>query len=230
MKTLICTDVETTGLDPATCQTIEVAIVVWDIATASVRESYSSLIHAMSNDAEAINGIRVAALKTSHAPSKVWGRVEAIVSCADEPAAFVAHRAEFDRSFYPAKLAARLPWICSKTDIAWPLCPLGSSCVDMALRHGVPVVSAHRAMTDAMLIVRTLERVAQLGHDVPAVIAHAMRPKALYVVADKSFDEARNALARAAGFAFDKSSKEWRGRVAPDDVPSLGFDVRQVSS
>jgi DNA polymerase-3 subunit epsilon len=228
--TLVITDCETQGLTPsATCQAIEVAVVVWDVATASVRESYASLIRSESNAAETINGIAVASLAKAPHASTVWRRVNAILSDLDGPAAFVAHRAEFDRSFYPTELAAKFPWLCSKTDFAWPKCPLGSSCVDMALRHGVPVVSAHRAMTDAMLIVRTLERVAELGHDVPVMIAHAMRPKASYVVADKSFDEARNKLAAAAGFMFDRPTKEWRGRVAREDVPKLGFDVREVS-
>lgn len=230
MRTLIITDTETQGLAPSpTCQAIEVAVVVWDVKTASIRESYSSLIHATSNAAESINKIRVDTLKTSLAPSKVWGRVGAIVSCADEPVAFVAHRAEFDRGFYPPDLAAKAPWICSKTDIAWPCSALGVSCVQMALDHGVPVVSAHRAMTDAMLIVRTLERVVELGHDLPAILAKAMRPKVHCVVADKSFDEARNKLAVAAGFLFDRPTKEWRGRVAREDLSSLGFEVREVS-
>jgi DNA polymerase-3 subunit epsilon len=204
IASLVVTDVETSGLSHTTDHVIEVAIVVWDVATASVRESYASLLHADTNDAESINGISVAALAKAPPSSTVWRRVYAILSSIDGPAAFVAHR-------------------------AWPRCPLGSSCVDMALRHGVPVVSAHRAMTDAMLIVRTLERVAELGHDLTAMIAHAMRPKASYIVADKGFDEGRNKLAAAAGFMFDRPTKEWRGRLAREDVAKLGFEVREVS-
>jgi DNA polymerase-3 subunit epsilon len=229
IASLVVTDVETSGLSHTTDHVIEVAIVVWDVATASVRESYASLLHADTNDAESINGISVAALAKAPPSSTVWRRVYAILSSIDGPAAFVAHRAEFDRGFYPPELAGKFPWLCSKTDFAWPRCPLGSSCVDMALRHGVPVVSAHRAMTDAMLIVRTLERVAELGHDLTAMIAHAMRPKASYIVADKGFDEGRNKLAAAAGFMFDRPTKEWRGRLAREDVAKLGFEVREVS-
>jgi DNA polymerase-3 subunit epsilon len=151
IASLVVTDVETSGLSHTTDHVIEVAIVVWDVATASVRESYASLLHADTNDAESINGISVAALAKAPPSSTVWRRVYAILSSIDGPAAFVAHRAEFDRGFYPPELAGKFPWLCSKTDFAWPRCPLGSSCVDMALRHGVPVVSAHRAMTDAML-------------------------------------------------------------------------------
>jgi DNA polymerase III epsilon subunit-like protein len=110
IDTLIITDTETQGLMPsATCQAIEVAVVVWDVATASVRESYASLIRSESNAAETINGIAVASLAKAPHASTVWRRVNAILSDLDGPAAFVAHRAEFDRSFYPTELAAKFP-------------------------------------------------------------------------------------------------------------------------
>jgi DNA polymerase III subunit epsilon len=229
--TLIVTDTETQGLTPSvTCQAIEVACVLFDVASASVIESFSSLIRADANPCYDINRISVDSLAKAPHPDYVWQRVTDMVTSAGPLCAYVAHRAEFDRGFYPALLAGRLPWICSKQDVSWPLSKPGESCVGMALAHGVPVVSAHRAMTDAMLIVRTLERVVELGHDLPAILARAMRPRALFMVADTSFDAARNELAKQAGFAWDNATRRWTKRIALDDVGSLPFAVKEVAA
>lgn len=133
-------------------------------------------------------------------------------------------------------LAARLPWVCSKFDIAWPRSRAGASCVEMALAHGVPVVSAHRALTDCMLIAKTCEAVQNEGHDLGAMIAKALRPK-VTVIAEtpKPWDmpeaEWTNLKGRllASGFQFVNERKAWVGRVAKDDIAALGFRVREVS-
>lgn len=230
VDTIIITDTETQGLVPSeTCQAIEVAIIVFDVETASERASFSSLIHATENPAESINRISVAALLKAPPAEKVWGRVHAFVKEAGASAVFMAHRAEFDRGFYPSALAALLPWVCSKFDVEWPASKLGASCVEMALAHGVPVWDPHRAMTDAGLIASTLTRAVELGADLPAMLARAMRPKALYEVADRGFSAERNALAKAAGFAWIEKARAWQRKMCPEDVGALGFEVRAVS-
>jgi DNA polymerase III epsilon subunit-like protein len=229
IDTILITDTETQGLVPsATCQAIEVAIIVWDVATASERASFSSLIHATENPCESINRIGVAMLAKAPPAEKVWARVGAFVREAGEGAVFMAHRAEFDRGFYPPTLAAELRWVCSKFDVEWPRSALGASCVQMALDHDVPVTSAHRAMTDARLIAGTLRRAHELGSDVPTMLARAMRPKVLFEVADKSFSEERNALAKAAGFAWNAGARSWQRKMCPADVSALGFPVREL--
>jgi DNA polymerase-3 subunit epsilon len=143
----------------------------------------------------------------------------------------MAHRADFDRGFIAAdapKLAARLPWVCSKYDVEWPSCKVGASCVEMALSHGVPVVSAHRALTDCMLIASTLAEVSK-AHDVEAMIRLAMRPRALFAVADRSFDETRNTQARELGFKFNRPEKRWEKRMSVDATEGLPFAVEEVS-
>lgn len=237
IDTIIITDTETTGLDPATSHVIEVAIVVWDIESGSVRESYSSLIASPTNDAEAINRISVRALANAPHASTVWRRVNAILSDAGDGAVFMAHRAEFDRGFYPAELAAKLSWVCSKNDMEWPSSKLGASCVEMALAHGVPVVSAHRALTDCMLIARTLEVVHAQSYDVRAMLARAMRPKVLVAAnTPKPWEmpagewDALKSKLLASGFRFvEVPEKRWQRSIARDDVAALPFETREVS-
>ena len=65
---IVITDTETTGLDPATSQVIEVACVVYSVKHYAVVESYSSLIYAESNEAERINRISPSLLRV--APEK----------------------------------------------------------------------------------------------------------------------------------------------------------------
>ncbi len=235
IENVIIVDTETTGLDPATCATIELAGVYYSVRHRCVISSFATLIESASNEAEAINRIPAAALVSESAPcaQSAWNRLGELVdwATASGESIFMAHRAEFDRGFIAAKahrLADRLPWVCSKFDCEWPSSKVGASCVEMALAHGVPVVSAHRALTDCMLIARTLENVQAAGHDLPAILAKAMRPKATFVIADTTFDAARNELAKAANFRWVKP--HWKRTMAVEDASSLPFEVRQVES
>lgn len=231
IESLVIVDTETTGLDPTTASTIEVAGVIYSVAHRTVIESFATLACNPTNEAEAINRIPAAALGVARSARHAWNRLNDLIDAACGPAAFMAHRAEFDRGFIAAgspELAARLPWVCSKFDVEWPRSKVGSSCVEMALAHGVPVASAHRALTDCMLIAGTLASVQAEGHDLAAMIAKAMRPKAKFVVAETGFSEARNALAKAAHFRWEKPY--WIRTMAIEDAASLPFKVRQLQS
>ncbi len=230
IESVVIVDTETTGLDPATATTIELAGVVYSVRFRAVVESFATLICNASNEAEAVNRIPVDALSVARQAGHAWKRLWDLVDMATGPAVFMAHRAEFDRGFINVQapaLVKRLPWVCSKFDVEWPRSKVGASCVEMALAHGVPVVSAHRALTDCMLIAKTLENVQADGHDLAALLARAMRPKAKFVVADTGFDEGRNALAKAAGFRWEKP--HWWRSMAVEDTAALPFAVRQVS-
>lgn len=230
MKTLIITDTETTGLDPKVDRCIEVAYAVYDVDLATMLECFSSLLPGVHNDAEAVNRIPSAALRRVTGNLDPWTCVRDVVDeYGGHDAAFIAHRASFDRSFYNTGIADSLPWICSKFDIEWPLSKPGASLVEVALAHGVPVHDNHRALTDVMLLVRTFQRVAETGHDVQAMLARAMRPKATYAVADTAFDPERNKLAKANAFSWEPNSRLWIRTMAKDDVGALPFAVREVS-
>lgn len=232
MRTIIITDCETTGLDPATCKTIEVAACLYDVEHATPIEWCSWLMYAESNEAEAINKIPAALLATLPDGTRAWNRVAEMVELAEQrgPACYVAHRAEFDRSFYPRALASRLPWACSKFGIEWPRAGLGESCVGLALAHDVPVTGAHRALTDVSLLVRVFQRAAELGADVPTMLRRALRPRVRFAVAERSFDAARNALVKRHGFAWDAARREWMREMPREDASALPFAVIEVGA
>ena len=221
MKTLAILDTETTGLDPAKDTCIEVACVLYSVEHAAPIASFASLMATTSNDAEAVNRIPVPLLVGAPANDKVWKYVAALIARAD---AVVAHRAEFDRSFVPPELRDLKPWICSKFDIPWPLSKPGDGLVHVALAHGVGVMQAHRALTDCDTLARIFQRVAEMGADVPGILARAMRPKSRYV-ALVSFEDREKA--KAAGFQWDGARKQWHRTMARDDVDALGFETRE---
>jgi DNA polymerase-3 subunit epsilon len=231
LTTLLIVDTETTGLSHETDRVIEVAAALYDLEHATPIEVFSSLCRADANPAVDVNRIPVGALGRAPALEYAWSRVSDVARRASlrDPGSvvFVAHRAEFDRGFFPADLAARMPWVCSKYDIEWPRSNHGDGLVHVALAHEVPVVSAHRALTDVMTLVRLFQRVAEMGHDVQAMLARAMRPKARFVVADRSFDAARNAIVRAHRFAWDPDRREWWRQMAIDDAAALPFETRR---
>lgn len=222
---LLLLDTETTGTDEsATC--IEVACALYSVEHSAVVRSFASLIRAESNPARLVNGIADALLLVAPDPAPVWHRVREMVSKAG---AIVTHNAAFDRRFVPADIGAMVPWICSMDDITWPRASRpGEGLVSLALAHGLGIVSAHRADADVDTLARLLIRVAEMGADVPALLARALRPKALFV-ALVPFE--RNHEAKGAGFRWnDPIPRAWSRTMAKDDAAALPFAVREVAA
>lgn len=239
MKPVLILDCETTGLDPAKDFVIEVGAILWSVEHRTSIAMYSSLLDSThANAAEAVNGIPAAILPSAPRPDDVWAEVRALASEAD---AFLAHNADFDRSFclphMPNQRAK--PWICTCTDIEWPGARRaastdphrerpGQSLAALALAHGLGLSHAHRALTDCMTIARLLERCAELGHDIEAMLARGMRPKASFAVADTTYDPKRNELAKQNGFRWDPDRKLWWRRMPIEDAGALPFKVRRL--
>ncbi len=220
---ILITDVETGGLDPAKHPVIEVAVVLYDVQTASVIEAFSSLIRGDTNEAEAVNRIPVAALWQAPPASEIWARVESLACKGD---AFAAHNAPFDASFYPSGLASLKPWIDTKQDLQWPRGAPGDKLVVLALAHDLGVSHAHRAMVDCDLIARLLTRARELGTDLAPFLQRGLRPKATFL-SMAPFE--RKDEVKAAGFAWLPDVKQWRRTMAIEDAKSLPFATRVVS-
>ncbi len=227
MRNILILDVETTGLDPLVDVCIEVAVILYSVEHATTLRAYSSLMRATSNAALPINGIPVDALRTAPTPSVVWSAVEVIALEAD---AICAHRSQFDRAFVSRELREMRPWFCTKFDLSWPKATrIGESLVPLALAHGLGVSHAHRAMADCDLLSRLFSRVAEMGIDMDAFMSYGLRPKAKCVVRDRSFSAERNALAKAAGFAWDNTTKSWHREMAVADMAALQFAVDVIT-
>lgn len=217
-------DSETTGTEPGKDRAIEVAVCVFDVQLATPRAWFSSLIRAEANPAEAVNRIPACALETAPEPEAVWRRLRAVI---DDASCIVAHNAEFDRQFVPI---TDRPWVCTMEDFVWPdATRTVSSLAYLALEHGVPLISAHRALADVDIMARLLMRLHERGTSLPQLVGQALEraqePKATFVSNAPYEDRER---VKAAGFRWHPEVKEWRRRMRLSEVDALSFRVSIV--
>jgi DNA polymerase-3 subunit epsilon len=224
MKRVLIVDTETTGLDPARDRCIEYACILYDLEHAAPVASFSTLLPATENAAEEVNRIPVALLREGTESPASWTMMHKFAARAW---AFVAHRAEFDRSFIPTDVATTLPWVCSKFHIDWPRGKPGDSLVPLALAHGLGVASAHRAMTDCDTLARLLTRVHEMGVPLVPLLERAMRPRRK-VIALTSYDERE--MTKAAGFAWDGDKRVWWREMPIDEIDKLPFATKPMES
>lgn len=220
MKRILIIDVETSDLDPEKDHVVEVGCVLWDIAHATGVASLALVVPNVTNECAAINGIPESLLGSL--PScQWWSWYDAVTDLAQHADAYLAHNAAFDKSFCAERIPTR-PWICSMDDVTWPVASHSKSLTAIALAHGVPVISAHRALTDCDTLERLLENCAMRGHDVGAMLAEGLRrallPKFRYV-ADEPY--ARNPDLKEAGFRWDADAREWYRNMAEEDAENI---------
>jgi len=221
MKIVTIIDTETSGLDPKSSYLLEVAAVRFSVEHAAVVDVCSWLVHAEDNEAFSVNGIPPGLVRDAKlGPLNVAEQVRIVASSTD---AIVAHNAAFDSQWLPSLEDAR--WICSANDIEWPRASDSRSLVAVCLAHGVPVTSAHRALTDCLLLARLFERVAELGHDVNRMLEDALLPR---ITLQSLQPFADNDKARAAGFRFDAPTKRWLKRVRKDRPGEYSFKTREI--
>ena len=227
-------DVETTGLSPETDHVVEVGLALYSVSRGLIR-SRSWLCSAPAEAVEKtqhIHGISPLVVEAYGVPfADVAKMVGAIVT--KETQAFCAYNADFDRAWFPLFVQNAAPWICAMADCAWPRPSASRSLTSVALAHGIGVVRAHRALEDVLTLAALFDRAVELGADLPAMLARAMRPKARYEVADRSYSPERNAQAKAVGFRFDDKdpgNKRWIRSMATADVDALPFRVVAVSA
>lgn len=214
-------DTETTGLNPATDRTIEVAVALFDLKHAQVVASFASLIRGdAKNESEEANGIPAAMLPEARDPDLVW---RAVRWTAEPAQIIIAHNSDFDRQFVPE---LGKPWVCSENDIKWPGRARGGSLAHLALSLGLGVASAHRAMSDVDTLARILTRLAERGHELEPIIVHAMRPK---VMCHSLAPFEQKDVVKAHGFRWDGDTKTWWRKMPLEDTKELPFKVRVVS-
>lgn len=233
IRRITIVDLETTGLDPQKDRVIEVAAAVLDLEHLEVCDSFSFLCQADANAAESANGIPVPLLLDAKPLSRAWKALGALLAIGEVATSF---NTPFDRSWLPPEIDGARPWLDSQRDVEWP-CGTSGKLVEVAARHAVPVVKAHRAGADVDILVRLLMRCDELHrlgrapHGARALIERAMAPK-VTVVTDYGYDPEKNKLAAAAGFFFDgnRYPKAWVRRVLAEEVDrvveGLAFRVR----
>ena len=231
MRRVIILDTETTGVTENDW-TVEIAVILYDLVAATPIVTYSTLIRRETNAAAHINGISNTLLQSA----PIIGSIETSIlrHFVREADAVIAHQAEFDKGFVFRDFCGlgfdELPWICSMRHIDWPKHSKSKSLVNMALAHGVPIISAHRALTDCDILSRMLTRAHELGCSLPDLMKAALEPRIL-VQALVSYDNRQ--LAKDADFEWDhnpKLPKKWLKEIRESEISSFSFSVARMDN
>ncbi|MBF0393465.1 MAG: 3'-5' exonuclease, partial [Alphaproteobacteria bacterium] len=186
----VVVDVETTGLDAASCGLLEVAIVPFTFCRETGRifrvlPAYSALHDPGMPIPEAVT------LLTGITDDMVKGQgadPEAVQAIVKDAAIVIAHHAAFDRPvlerYFP--IFATKAWACSCTQIDWRAEGYGTEKLELlAYKHRLWYV-AHRADDDCRLVIellsRTLPRSSKLA--LLALLQAARRPTWRIVAVD----------------------------------------------
>lgn len=209
-------DLETTSLSPADGEVIEVGAILYSVEHRAILQQVSTLLPVASNGAEDVNGIGVelVGLVPSRARKMAFELVGELMA---ESTYLVAFNSDFDRQWFPG-------WDkwSDAAAIRYPRPSNSRSLVNLCLAHGIPVVSAHRALDDCRLLAELLGKVP----DLEAELARAARPKVL-VRALVGY-EGKDA-AKAAGFYWDREvPRAWAKRMPWEDAEELQFEVMEV--
>ncbi len=223
---LLILDTETTGLEPAQADCVELGAVLFRVPERVVLSQVSFLLPVRHNPAEAINGIPAAVSRLPQPWQAGLSCFEAMLAAAD---AVLAHHAAFDRQWFGLGPLPPIdkPWICSMEDIRWPperQLRANPSVRDLALAYGVPVWAAHRALTDCIYLAQVLERC----DDLEILLEAALEPRQLFR-AQLSYAERHRA--KEAGFRWnDPVPGAWTRRLSQREAGELSFPVHPVQA
>ena len=222
--TVLILDTETTGLDPQRDRCLEVGAILFSVSARSVLAQQSFLLPVESNPAEPINRIPAAVTRLPQPWTGALRWFDDLLAAAD---VLVAHNAAFDRQWFGRDPlpAVSHPWLCSMEDLHWPAerqLRCRPSLRDLALAYGVPVWSAHRALTDCIYLAEVFARC----DDLETMLLHGLEPRQL-VRAKVSYNDRH--LAREAGFRWNDPVKgAWTRRLSQREIKSLNFPIEDV--
>ena len=226
----IC-DTETTGVRNND-DVVELAAILYSLKQAAPVATYSEIIPSTKVSTEKIKGLTAADVhgitpalmalvpEGFSSVKRVLGR---FLSASD---VILAYNASFDQRFIGDHPTFQgMKWVCAMNHVKWPRPSSGKSLSAVALAHGVPIVQAHRALTDCDILARLLTKVSELGTDISLLIDKACRP---HVLVRALVDKANKDLAANAGFYFDGDNKRWLKEVAEEEVDNLDLPFNVV--
>jgi DNA polymerase-3 subunit epsilon len=210
-------DLETTGLDPGTDEVIEVGAVLYCTKHRAIVQQVSTLFAVQENQAQDVNGISV---ELSKQVVRADLSVDVIDCMITESAYIVAFNSDFDESFASCLELTDRPW-SDAAAIRYPKPSNSRSLIALCVAHGIPVVSAHRALDDCRLLAALLGTVPDLDTE----IVRAARPR---VLVQALVDYGDRQLAKDHGFRWDGAQKMWLKKMAPEDISELPFRAVEV--
>lgn len=214
-------DTETTGLDAAKDQIIELALLAVDIDNVTGLPSGELRVYdgledpgrPIPKEVVAITGITDADVQGHRLDD---ARIAEMLANAD---LVIAHNAGFDRPFVERRVPqfSALPWACSFADMDWRAQGRSSSKLEsLALALGL-FYDAHRAEMDchALLAVLSAPLTQGPGTAMGKMLQAAAVPSFLLQATNASF-EAKDKL-KARGYRWNADQRVWQ-RLLPDDA------------
>lgn len=225
MNKVLIIDTETTGLHPEEgAHVIEIGAILFDVNLREVVAQISFLLPTLSNEAEHVNRISPElTMSASGISSELAKAFWVLVEQADYA---VAHNAAFDSKWFGeggCLPEMPLPWICTMEDVKWPQNSKRGrpSVVSLAVDYGVPVWSAHRALTDCTYLAEVMKREPGLK----AILLESLEPKKVYV---SCLPYEQRQQCKDAGFSWDSIvPRKWAKRMTVSEAKEIPFQIRE---
>lgn len=206
-------DTETTGLNPAKDEIIELGLVVVLVGATTGRafevlDSYGALeeprgpIPPETTKVHGITDEMVAGQRIDDSRALTMLKDVGLV---------VAHNADFDRRFLEKRLPvfADLPWACSVKEVAWREEGFGSQKLDYILMQCGYFHEAHRAEADCLALLEVLQRpLEKSGGIALGQLLRAAKEKRFRIWAVHSPFEVKDAL-KSVGYRWDGTLRSW---------------------
>jgi DNA polymerase-3 subunit epsilon len=163
VENVLIIDTETTGLHPDKgAELIELALVLFNVKSKTVLQTFSTLLPVADNPVQDINGIDPLVTQSTYYLNCLQDQINLMAQAAS---AFVAHNAQFDELFFnilECELEFNIPWICTKNHFTWPVPLPRKRLQDICEAMGVPYNNAHRALNDCNFIVSCFSKIEDL--------------------------------------------------------------------
>lgn len=221
MTKLAIIDLETTAIRPDEGSIIEIAVILYSVKHSSELAAVSTLIPTELNQAKSINHIDE--LATQEAVDILDAGLSFAKDLINSADYVVAHNAAFEKAWLPW---IKKPWLCTFEDFIWPknTNKQKTSLIETAVNHGVPVISAHRALDDCRLISSLLSSLSleERIRIVDDAISRSNEQKVI-VIAHVSYDDRE--LAKTNGFTWNNKSapKAWSKLLRPSEIENWNF-------
>jgi len=224
MNRVLILDTETTGLKPEDgAKVIEIGAILFDVKQREVISQLGFLLPTLTNEAEHIN--RIKPELTMSAPDLAAEMAKSFWCMVDHADYVVAHNAAFDSKWFgEGGCLPEMPlsWICTMEDVKWPLNTKRGrpSVVSLALDYGIPVWSAHRALTDCGYLAEVMKREPNLEQ----LLIQALEPRQVYI---SCLPYELRQQCKDAGFVWSEIvPKKWAKKMTAAEAAELPFQVR----
>ena len=221
---VVILDTETTGLDAATCDIIELAMlsVLVDretgmpVGSVSEFDSFEEPRAPISKEVTALTGITDEMVRGKRIDN------EMVAQFLDQADLIVAHNASFDRPFVEARLPvfSHQAWNCSLAGIDWKKTEkMGAAGLEfLACFKGKFFYEAHRALTDCHALLNVLTEPLSDGRTGLKTLMDGAKLKRYRLSAIGSPFETKDKL-KARGYRWDGEKKSWwRGLSSKEEL------------